>query len=161
MSERPLVIAFDDAGRLHSESGPAIAYGDGVAVHAWHGTRVEGWIVDQPEGITVATIDAARNAEIRRVLVERFGAERLVREGGAELLDEDETGRLWRRPLTSNRWSGEEPIVMVEVLNSTPEPDGSRKTYFLRVPPSTKTAREVVAWTFGLGAVRYQPSIES
>ena len=26
---------------------------------------------------------------------------------------------------------------MVEVLNSTPEPDGSRKTYFLRVPPST------------------------
>ena len=27
---------------------------------------------------------------------------------------------------------------MVEVLNSTPEPDGSRKTYFLRVPPDIR-----------------------
>ena len=41
---------------------------------------------------------------------------------------------------------------MVEVVNSTPEPDGSRKTYFLRVPPTIGTAREAVAWTFGLGA---------
>ena len=30
---------------------------------------------------------------------------------------------------------------MVEVLNSTPEPDGSRKTYFLRVPPTTSSPR--------------------
>ena len=28
---------------------------------------------------------------------------------------------------------------MVEVANSTPEPDGSRKTYFLRVPPTMQT----------------------
>ena len=46
---------------------------------------------------------------------------------------------------------------MVEVRNSTPEPDGSRKTYFLRVPPTVRTAREAVAWTFGLGAVEYRP----
>ncbi|WP_442810207.1 DUF6745 domain-containing protein [Streptomyces sp. W16] len=30
---------------------------------------------------------------------------------------------------------------MVEVLNSTPEPDGTHRTYWLRVPPSTRTAR--------------------
>ena len=29
---------------------------------------------------------------------------------------------------------------MVEVLNSTPEPDGSRKTYFLRVPADDRDA---------------------
>jgi hypothetical protein len=50
---------------------------------------------------------------------------------------------------------------MVEVVNSTPEPDGSRKTYFLRVPPTIETAREAVAWTFGLGAVDYRPAVES
>ena len=50
---------------------------------------------------------------------------------------------------------------MVEVLNSTPEPDGSRKTYFLRVPPRTQTAREGVAWTFALGADQYAPRRES
>ena len=45
---------------------------------------------------------------------------------------------------------------MVEVLNSTPEPDGSRKTYFLRVPPDTQTARQGVAWTFGMRPDDYQ-----
>jgi len=50
---------------------------------------------------------------------------------------------------------------MVEVRNSTPEPDGSRRTYFLRVPPTMRTAREAVAWTFGLGAVDYRPAVET
>ena len=50
---------------------------------------------------------------------------------------------------------------MVEVVNSTPEPDGTRKTYFLRVPPTTRTAREAVAWTFGLRADAYRPAVET
>ena len=50
---------------------------------------------------------------------------------------------------------------MVEVVNSTPEPDGSRKTYFLRVPPTITTAREAVAWTFALGAGEYRPAVET
>ena len=50
---------------------------------------------------------------------------------------------------------------MVEVLNSTPEPDGSRKTYFLRVPPRTRTAREAVAWTFGVREPDYRPAQET
>ena len=158
VSERPLVLEADEAGRLHAEDGPALAYGDGLVVHAWHGVVVDEWVVRHPERITVAAIDAAQNAEERRVLVERFGAERLLREGNAMLVAEDESGRLWRREL--NRWR-EEPIVMVEVVNSTREPDGSRKTYFLRVPPDTRTARDAVAWTFGLGSDEYIPAIES
>jgi hypothetical protein len=50
---------------------------------------------------------------------------------------------------------------MVEVINSTPEPDGSRRTYFLRVPPDTETAREGVAWTFGLTPEEYQPLLQT
>jgi uncharacterized protein DUF6745 len=50
---------------------------------------------------------------------------------------------------------------MVEVRNSTPEPDGSHKRYWLRVPPEVHTAREAVAWTFGLSADSYQPVIET
>jgi hypothetical protein len=55
----------------------------------------------------------------------------------------------------------EEPILMVEVLNSTPEPDGSRKTYFLRVPPHMQTARQAVAWTFRMDQFTYAPAVES
>lgn len=82
------------------------------------------------------------------MLVERFGPERLVREGGAELVSSDETGRLWRRPLAPTGWRREDPVVMGEGCNATPEPDGTRRTYYLRVPPSMRTPREAVAWTF-------------
>ena len=43
----------------------------------------------------------------------------------------------------------DEPLRVVEVVNSTPEPDGTYRRYLLRVPPTTRTAREAVAWTFG------------
>ena len=163
VSERPLVLRRDDRGRPHAPDGPAIAWPDGLEAFAWHGIPVDRWVIEDPGRITVAAIDGERNIELRRVLVERFGEERLVREGGAELVAEDETGRLWRRGIQEpRRWVRTmEPIVMVEVRNSTPEPDGSRKTYYLRVPPAMRTAREAVAWTFGLGAVEYQPEVET
>ena len=52
---------------------------------------------------------------------------------------------------------GDEDVVMVEVVNSTPEPDGTSRTYWLRVPPRTRTAKEGVAWTFGLDGAAYAP----
>jgi len=165
LSERPLVAHFDDRGRAHAEHGPALAWPDGLELWAWHGVRVPSWMVTDPDQITVERIDEEANAEVKRVLVERFGSDRLIRLGGAELVAEDETGRLWRRRLGPEpRWGWDrvdEPIVMVEVLNSTPEPDGSRKTYFLRVPPRMESAREAVAWTFGLDGGAYRPAIET
>ena len=52
-------------------------------------------------------------------------------------------------------------IVMVKVRNSTPEPDGSVKDYWLRVPPDMKTARSAVAWTFGMERNEYAPMMET
>ena len=158
VSERPLTASIDAEGRLHAESGPALAFGDGFTVHAWHGVTVDREVIEAPETITIEAIDGEDNAERRRVLVERFGFDRLVREGHAKLRHEDETGRLWERPMGRIDWRRQdEPLVVVEVQNSTPESDGSRKTYFLRVPPHTQTAREGVAWTFGLGEDQYAP----
>jgi hypothetical protein len=128
---------------------------------------VPAWIIREPGRLTVEAIDAERNAEIRRAMVERFGVERLVREGGAELLDESDSGRLWRRPMQREvrfRWGSaprEEPLVMVEVRNSTPEPDGSFRTYFLRVPPAMTSSQEAVAWTFGMSGEEYAPAQET
>jgi hypothetical protein len=156
VSERPLRLALDERGLLHSTEGPALAYPDGFAIWADHGVSVPEWLVTDPGRLAVEHIDAEENAEVRRVMIERFGAERLVREGGATLLHEDATGRLWRRELPGGRWG--DPVVMVEVVNSTPEPDGSHRTYFLRVPPITRTATAAVAWTFGLRESEYAPA---
>jgi Domain of unknown function (DUF6745) len=159
-SERPLVLRLDDKGRPHSTDGPAIAYADGFEIWADHGVGVPPWLVTHPERLSVEAIDAEHNAEVRRLMIERFGAERLVREGDATLVAEDEAGRLWRRDLQDRRL-GEEDISMVEVRNATPEPDGSHRTYFLRVPNWISIARQAVAWTFELRAEQYAPAKET
>ncbi len=86
------------------------------------------------------------NIERRRVMIERYGMEKYLKDSGAKPVSSDECGRLFRlRPRLRD-----EPIQIVEVKNSTPEPDGSYKLYYLRVPPEIETAREAVAWTFSL-----------
>ena len=40
-------------------------------------------------------------------------------------------------------------------------PDGTRKRYFLQVPANMRTAREAVAWTYGLPEARYRPTVRT
>ena len=76
---------------------------------------------------------------------------------GARVVQQDDYGRLWR---TQREVDGE-PFAAVEVVNATEEPDGSRRKYFLRVSPGTRTARRGVAWSFGLTKTAYTPVVES
>jgi hypothetical protein len=157
VSERPSALHRDDRGRLHSLTGPAIVYPDGWSIHAVHGVRVPREIVEDASSITVERIEAETNSEIRRVMTLKYGAARYLQESGAKLVNESKRGKLWRRDR-----KGDDPLVMVEVQNSTPEPDNSFKTYFLRVPPHIKTAAAAVAWRFGFEAVRdYHPAIQT
>ena len=52
-------------------------------------------------------------------------------------------------------------LAYVGVTNSTAEPDGTFKRYFLRVPPHLKTARAAVAWTFQKEESDYAPAVET
>jgi hypothetical protein len=156
VSERPVELHRDEAGRLHRGDGPALAYADGFALHAWRGMPLPAGFIESLTDLAPARIDAEANAEQRRVMLEIYGYDRYLAETGAEPIHRDETGVLW-----AIRLPGDEPVVMVEVVNSTPEPDGTYRTYYLRVPPRTRTAREGVAWTFGLDESDYRPQKET
>ncbi|MFJ9634836.1 DUF6745 domain-containing protein [Streptomyces sp. NPDC101175] len=152
LSERPSALHRDEAGRLDHGDGPALAYPDGFALHAWRGMPVPAAFLAELSTLTPERIRAEENAELRRVMLEYYGYDRYLSDSDARPLHRDETGILWRIDLADD-----EPVVMVEVVNSTPEPDGTHRTYWLRVPPSTRTARAGVAWTFGLDASAYAP----
>ncbi|GHH69499.1 hypothetical protein GCM10017673_20040 [Streptosporangium violaceochromogenes] len=154
--ERPAELHRDDSGRPHRADGPALSFPDGLALHAWHGMPVPAGFAASLAGLDPARIRAEENAELRRVMLEHFGYDRYLAESGATPVHRDETGVLWRVDLP-----GDEPVAMVEVVNSTAEPDGTFRTYWLRVPPLTRTAREGVAWTFGLGEADYHPTRET
>ncbi|WP_444971750.1 DUF6745 domain-containing protein [Streptomyces sp. SAI-25] len=152
ISERPEVLHRDEAGRLDHGEGPALAYRDGFALYAWRGMPVPAAFLAELASLTPQRIREEENAELRRVMLEYYGYDRYLTESGAEPVHRDETGILWRIAL-----DGDEDVVMVEVVNSTPEPDGTHRTYWLRVPPGTRTAKDGVAWTFGLEGAAYAP----
>ncbi|MEU6238901.1 DUF6745 domain-containing protein, partial [Kitasatospora sp. NPDC047058] len=156
ISERPLALHRDEAGRLDRADGPALEFADGFALHAWRGMPVPADFVAGLGDVTAERIRTEENAELRRVLLEHYGYERYLADSGAEPVHRDETGVLWRIQLPDD-----EPVVMVEVVNSTAEPDGTFRTYWLRVPPSTFTARAGVAWTFGIPESEYHPQRET
>jgi hypothetical protein len=145
LAERPDLLRGDATGRLHSAIGPALRFPDGWSVWAWKGVEVPRWMIEQPEKITLALIDGETNVQVRCCMIEIMTPQRYVALGGAAPVAEDETGILWRRSwLASDAWAA------VEVINATPEPDGTRKHFFLQVPPNMRSARDAVAWTYGL-----------
>ena len=151
ISDRPELLTVDDQNRPHADSGPFCRWRDGSALYSVHGTRIPAWVIEQPERLTVAAIDAEQNAEIRRVMLDRYGWARFMQDSGAERLDHDERwGTLYRRSMADD-----EPLVMVEVINRSPEPDGHFKHYTLRVPPNCRTSLEAVAWTFNMAPAEY------
>jgi hypothetical protein len=156
VSERHSVVARDEQGRLHNLRGPALEYPDGFAIYAAHGVRLSPDIILDPSSITVARIEAEKNAEIRRVMIEQYDQGRYLKDSGAKKVQEDDYGTLYRKDVPND-----EPILMVDVINSTAEPDGTFRRYMLRVPPDTKTARGGVAWTFGKTEAEYEPALET
>ncbi|HZX39102.1 MAG TPA: hypothetical protein VFF37_12325 [Streptomyces sp.] len=150
--ERPVELHRDEAGRLDRGDGPALAFPDGFALYAWRGMPVPADFLGELTSLTPERIRSEENAELRRVMLEYYGYDRYLAESDAQPVHRDETGILWRIALDDD-----EDVAMVEVVNSTPEPDGTHRTYWLRVPPTTRTAKEGVAWTFGLQEEAYEP----
>lgn len=174
ISARPTICSLNDEGALHSTRGAALEYPDGFQVHCIDGVRVPKHVVENPEMIKKWQIDKEANIEVRRIMMDRYklneevhGIGAYVRDSHAIRLDHDEHfGTLWRLPnaeIIASRWVTEEveDIAMLEVVNSTPEPDGHFKHYWLRVPPNIRSSREASAWSFGMTANDYAPEVET
>ena len=104
------------------------------------------------------------------MMIERFGQARFLQESGAKEIHRDDFGTLFRKDIP-----GDEPLLMVKVINATPEHDGTFKDYFLRVAPDLRplfldgrkgdpqalTARNAVASTWGLRGENYDPVLQT
>lgn len=141
VSQKPVEIHTDEQGRLHNEDGAAVLYEDGFAIYAVGGVRLKENIIKRD--FTAEDIDKETNQEVRRVMIDLYGDAKYLIDTNAEIVHVDDFGTLIRKEVP-----GDEAIVMVKVVNSSPEPDGSYKDYYLRVPPHVKFAQEGIAWTF-------------
>jgi hypothetical protein len=151
---RPRVHAEQRPRRLHRADGPALD-SDLDSLYFWHGVLVPPHAIMAPETITLAEVQAEPNAEVRRALIERMGWDRYLIESRAHLTHADRFGDLYEIEMDGAR------LGIVLVANSTPEPDGTRKRYALRVPAGYPSAHAAVAATFGRTPETYDPAVET
>jgi hypothetical protein len=128
--ERPLAIRRDEQGRLHSPDKKSIIWPDGWGLYHVHGIALPEWVIERPNEISVEKIDTEPNAEVRRVMMDKFTAPRYVAQSGIKPVHSDDFGLLYCKEMP-----GDEPLAIVKVVNSTAEPDGSFRDYWLRVEP--------------------------
>ncbi len=126
------------------------------AMLRWRGVRVSAQVVFFPETLTVQQILAESNTEVRRVMMERFGLVRFMKEAEATVLDEDSDAG-GKRQLLRVRIPNDEELVCVS-LNCP----STGRHYVLRVPPGTTTCKQAVAWTAGFdNPDDYNPIVET
>lgn len=90
--DRPVLTRNAD-GELHCEDGPAVKWPDGAAQYYIDGHALGALghrIVNAPEQLTLADINAERNEEVKRIAISRYGWQRYLEETGARVLDRRE-----------------------------------------------------------------------
>lgn len=153
----PILNKYNDSGELPAESGTVIQYSNGDRMCAIDRVFVpERFIVDW-DRVTAEDVISQGNAEVRRVLMQKYGYQRMIDELQAAMIHKDDYGELYKI-IRNNKTN-----LFVRVVNKTPEPDGSFKSYVLFIGNhwGIHTAHDAVASTFGLSASEYRPAWES
>ena len=151
ISERPIVIRFDDRNLLHCEDGPAIAYEDGFTVYSWHGQRVpKTWI---EEGVSAKEALTCENIEQRRAACEIVGWDKILDDLNVEVIHEDGDPEIGTLVAVDIPDIGREHYLRVKC--------GTGRGFAIPVPPECKTALEANAWTYGLESYEYRPEVRT
>ena len=143
---------------LPDHGGDLAVWADGWNTHLVSGWAVPRSIIHDPSLVTPTIVLAEPNVERRRVLFDLVDRASFVDAAGGTIVHADDTGTLWQ---TTDPTGLEPHARFVEVVDATALPDGSRRRYWLRVPPDVATAHAAVAWTFNLDPADYHPTIET
>lgn len=144
----------DDQLRLHRENGPATIWGN-TKQYWWHGVEVEADWIEHPEKLDPTKALAEPNQEKRRALCEIIGWPKVLDSVGAKTVHTDDKGSLVEVNLEAIN-DGDPVTRFVRVVCPS-----TKREYALRVPHTTTTATEGVAWTFDVPTEKYQPTFES
>jgi hypothetical protein len=140
--EQPTQLRLDEQMQFHADGIPAIDYADGYKLYVHHGIPIpkeygevlsELW---QPQWLL-----KERNSEVRRILIQSIGYERVCQELEAETIDTWREYQLLRlKGLTDGVWIPEPIHLLKMVCPST------HFIHILRTPPDITEARAAIRW---------------
>ncbi len=172
----PITRFTNEEGNLHKDDGPAYitptritwyrnGKKHGLDADKWgsisyyyEGVRIPPHFYTKPDSLTITEVLAHPNTEVRYVGIKIVGMDRVLDSENTTIIHKDKQKN---QILFQIKGIFEEPVSYVKVVNSTQEPDGTYKDYYLCVPPTVKTCQQAVAWTFRLEEQEYQPEQET
>jgi hypothetical protein len=172
----PITRFTNEEGRLHKDDGPAYitptritwyknGRKHGLDADKWgsinyyyEGVRIPPHFFTKPESLSITEVLSHANTEVRYVGIKIVGMDKVLESNRTTIIHKDEEKN---QILFQIKGIFEEPVSYVKVVNSTQEPDGTYKDYYLSVPPTVKTCQQAVAWTFRLEENEYHPEQET
>jgi internalin A len=135
--DRPLHLGFDAENRLHAEGEPAIAFADGYSLYFHHGVKLpEKYGKVHSDLWQAEWLLSESNAELRRVLIETIGYDRICQQLQAVELDG------WQEyTLLKIDNADVEPIYLLKMTCPS-----TGHIHALRVPPDVRSAKEAIRW---------------
>lgn len=144
---RPAAVRHNSQGRLHCDGGPALEWKDGLKEHFLNGVRVPELIAVTPAGeLDPMLVLRAKNAEVRKEIVRKIGAGRVVQGLGGKVID------VWE----------DYELLRLDIPNMHPKPvylkmkNPSTGTFHVEgVPPNIRTCRDALSWR--VGGLKWNP----
>ncbi len=135
---RPSKFSLDSETRLHAEGEAAIQFADGYGLYYYHGVALpEKYGKVHPDRWQARWLLEEKNTELRRILIQAIGYNRICEELQAIQLDSFREYMLIKIDAVSNV----EPIVLLKMICPS-----TGYTHVLRVPPNMESAREAITW---------------
>ena len=136
--DRPRQCHADPEGRFHYDGGTALEFADGYRSYQFHGVHLpERYGRVHSHAWQADWLLHEQNAELRRVLIQGIGYDRLCQELRAEPLDSWREYTLLRIAPTVDV----EPIYLLKMTCPS-----THYIHATRVPPSIQSAREAIRW---------------
>jgi hypothetical protein len=138
VSDRPIKHSIDSEERLHAEAEPAIEFSDGFfRKYVYHGVEIpEKYGRLHPHQWQAKWLLEEKNAEVRRLLIQEIGYDRICSELQATQLDSEQEYTLLRIDDADV-----EPMYLLKMTCPS-----TRFIHALRVPPNISSAREAIRW---------------
>lgn len=152
VSDRPTKILRDAEHRLHSITEPAIQYRNGWSLSFVHGVSIPNeWVTDR-QNLDPKLALTWRNIEQRRAVAEIVGWRQVLKHCKATQVSSDSFGTLLEVELPDS----DGPSRFVQVMC------GTGREFVLAVPATVTSAREGVAWSYGLDSAElYAPEVRT
>lgn len=132
ISEKPTSICMEtdrESPRLHAIGKPAIKFADGYAIWRIRGVTVTKDIA--MGNFKAKDIQKQPNVEVQRVMIDMYGEGKYIEDIGAKPIHEDRFGRLYQVKFQNDS----EDLFMIRLVDSTPQPSGEYKIYWLNINP--------------------------